>query len=314
MCGSGRGEGEAGSNEIPTGRRGGSGGGVGSGLGGGGGGSVLGVGGGGGSVGGGSGSRSGSGGGGRSRDEPRRHTLGGDHQPSLHHQQFNAAQQLHPLHPHHLPPPHGQYGTPPTRHTTMDLESPLPRGYPPPSSTMLFDDDPGIMSEVETSSTGFRRGGKQRSSLPVVRTPSKTLERPLGLVFLQYRNETKRALLPNEITSIDTVKALFVRSFPKQLTMEYLDSPHVKVYIHDSNKDMFYELEDLRSHLRDIRDRSVLRLFESSDGVTGMPGPLGIPGTGTGLPPHWEDQSYFSEPEFDSEYQHQHIHKSKYSS
>ena len=45
---------------------------------------------------------------------------------------------------------------------------------------MLFDDDPGIMSEVETSSTGFRRGGKQRSSLPVVRTPSKTLERPLG--------------------------------------------------------------------------------------------------------------------------------------
>lgn len=131
---------------------------------------------------------------------------------------------------------------------------------------MLFDDDPGIMSEVETSSTGFRRGGKQRSSLPVVRTPSKTLERPLGmetpmripasphlyassfagLVFLQYRNETKRALLPNEITSIDTVKALFVRSFPKQLTMEYLDSPNVKIYIHDSSKDMFYELEDLR--------------------------------------------------------------------
>lgn len=36
------------------------------------------------------------------------------------------------------------------------------------------------MSEVETASTGFRRGGKQRSSLPVVRTPSKTLERPLG--------------------------------------------------------------------------------------------------------------------------------------
>jgi hypothetical protein len=44
----------------------------------------------------------------------------------------------------------------------------------------MFDDDPGIMSEAETSSTGFRRGGKARSSLPVVRTPSKTLERPLG--------------------------------------------------------------------------------------------------------------------------------------
>lgn len=63
---------------------------------------------------------------------------------------------------------------------SASLQSPLPRGYPPPSTAMLFDEDPGIMSEVETSSTGFRRGGKQRSSLPVVRTPSKTLERPLG--------------------------------------------------------------------------------------------------------------------------------------
>nr|XP_024216315.1 coiled-coil domain-containing protein CG32809-like [Halyomorpha halys] len=181
---------------------------------------------------------------------------------------------------------------------SVDLESPQPRGYPPPN--MLLDDDPGIMSEVETSSTGFRRGNRQRSSLPVVRTTSKTLERPLGLVFLQYRSETKRALLPNEITSIDTVKALFVRSFPKQLTMEYMDSPHVKIYIHDSSKDMFYELEDLRSHLRDIRDRSVLRLFESGDVI------------GAGPIPTWDqDQSYFSEPEFDSEFQHQHIHKTK---
>lgn len=143
------------------------------------------------------------------------------------------------------------------------------------------------MSEAETASTGFRRGGKSRSSLPVVRTPSKTLERPLGesrvklgflaqkaatelflrgnlvcakssglaliynflsagLVFLQYRSETKRALLPNEITSIDTVRALFVRSFPRQLTMAYLEGPNVKIYIHDASKDMFYELEDVR--------------------------------------------------------------------
>lgn len=67
-----------------------------------------------------------------------------------------------------------------------------------------------------------------------------------GLVFLQYRSETKRALLPNEITSIDTVRALFVRSFPRQLTMAYLEGPNVKIYIHDANKDMFYELEDVR--------------------------------------------------------------------
>lgn len=54
------------------------------------------------------------------------------------------------------------------------------RAYTPQHQGPLFDDDPGIMSEVETASTGFRRGLKSRSSLPVVRTPSKTLERPLG--------------------------------------------------------------------------------------------------------------------------------------
>uniref|UniRef100_A0A8D8JY98 Coiled-coil domain-containing protein AGAP005037 n=1 Tax=Culex pipiens TaxID=7175 RepID=A0A8D8JY98_CULPI len=195
------------------------------------------------------------------------------------------------------------------------VSAPL-RTYTPSNQGPLFDDDPGIMSEVETASTGFRRGGKQRSSLPVVRTPSKTLERPLGLVFLQYRSETKRALLPNEITSIDTVRALFVRSFPRQLTMQYLEGPNVKIYIHDSSKDMFYELEDVRLHLREIRDRSVLRLFESNEvsAPNALLGGLDIPqplpkATGTAL---WDsEQSYFSEPEFDSEYQHQHIHKSK---
>lgn len=67
-----------------------------------------------------------------------------------------------------------------------------------------------------------------------------------GLVFLQFRNETKRALLPNEITTLDTVRALFVRSFAHQLTMEYFDSHNVSIYILDPGQDMFYELEDLR--------------------------------------------------------------------
>lgn len=56
-------------------------------------------------------------------------------------------------------------------------------------------------------------------------------------------------------------------------------------------------------------------MIEKTDGVGGISGPLGAPvGGPPGLPPHWEDQSYFSEPEFDSEFQHQHIHKSKVSS
>ena len=45
---------------------------------------------------------------------------------------------------------------------------------------------------------------------------------------------------------MDTVRALFVRSFSKQLTMEYLDAMNSKIYILDPAKDIFYELEDLR--------------------------------------------------------------------
>ncbi|RWS20392.1 Coiled-coil domain-containing protein-like protein, partial [Leptotrombidium deliense] len=151
-------------------------------------------------------------------------------------------------------------------------------------SSSLFDDDPGIMSEVDTSATGFRRSIKARSSLPIVRTPSKTQDRSLGLVFLQYRNETKRALLPNEITSMDTVKALFVRSFPRQLTMDFLDSRLVRIYIHDPSKDMFYELEDLR----DIRDRSVLRIYEQ-DVVNGAWIPVGSANGALPTHPQWID-------------------------
>uniref|UniRef100_A0A1A9VCP7 AIP3 domain-containing protein n=2 Tax=Glossina TaxID=44049 RepID=A0A1A9VCP7_GLOAU len=237
------------------------------------------------------------------REDPRRHTLGGD--------MLAYANQ-----PNQQQPKSMDLEMSTRNQKTKKMQA--TRGYQSINQGPLFDDDPGIMSEVETSSTGFRRGGKQRSSLPVVRTPSKTLERPLGLVFLQYRSETKRALLPNEITSIDTVRALFVRSFPRQLTMSYLEGPNVKIYIHDASKDMFYELEDVRSHLREIRDRSVLRLFESTEvaappqilpGGPGIPQPLPQP-----TPTHWDqDQSYFSEPEFDSDYKTQHIHKSKVS-
>lgn len=53
----------------------------------------------------------------------------------------------------------------------------------------------------------------------------------------------------------------------------------------------------------------MLRLFEATD-VTGgtLSATLSI------NQPTWDqDQSYFSEPEFDSEFQHQHIHKTKVS-
>lgn len=231
------------------------------------------------------------------------------------------------------------------------------------SNRNFLDDDPGIMSEVETSATGnnFKRSSRLRSSLPIVKSSGGassvvasringlSQERSLGLVFLQFRTETKRALLPNEITSMDTVRALFVRSFSRVLTMNYLGSSNVRIYIHDPNKDIFYELEDLR----DVRDRSVLRIYEQ-DLENGTWQPVGgqrpehprllnqqvnqellaaasgrrsvQPTTGqspsgqsyaASRPVPWiinDDPSYFSEPEFESGMtgvDQQHMHRSK---
>ena len=114
---------------------------------------------------------------------------------------------------------------------TVQFRHPIIQAATGPSSTShggpnLFEDDPGIMSEAETSSTPGRRrqllrsnsgggggpggpGGlkasyknrefiqnSQKHALPVVRTPSKTLERPLGLVFLVYRYGYERNIFP----------------------------------------------------------------------------------------------------------------------
>lgn len=60
----------------------------------------------------------------------------------------------------------------------------------------------------------------------------------------------------------------------------------------------------VRLHLNEIRGGSILRLYDYTHGP--------LPPNFTSHPGIWEqDQSYFSEPEFDSEFEHQHIHKSK---
>ncbi|KAK2162424.1 hypothetical protein LSH36_99g07034 [Paralvinella palmiformis] len=85
-----------------------------------------------------------------------------------------------------------------------------------------------------------------------------------GLVFLSFRSETKRALLPNEVTSLDTVRALFVRSFSECLSMQWFDIPSHKIYILDHKTNVFYELDDVR----EVKDRAVLKIYE-----TGLPPP-----------------------------------------
>ena len=67
-----------------------------------------------------------------------------------------------------------------------------------------------------------------------------------GQVFLTYNEETKKSQLPNEVTSMDTVKALFVRAFPKNLNMQWFDSPLKKIYILDRITSVYYEVDDLR--------------------------------------------------------------------
>lgn len=75
-----------------------------------------------------------------------------------------------------------------------------------------------------------------------------------GVLYLQYGDETKQIHMPNEITSVDTVRALFVSAFPQQLTMKMLESPSVAVYVKDDMRNMYYELSDVRwgSVYRDI--------------------------------------------------------------
>ncbi|XP_074049101.1 sickle tail protein homolog isoform X5 [Macrotis lagotis] len=112
------------------------------------------------------------------------------------------------------------------------------------------------MSEGE-SPTPFSRGSRTRASLPVVRSTNQTKERSLGVLYLQYGEETKQLRMPNEITSADTIRALFVSAFPQQLTMKILESPSVAIYIKDESRNVYYELNDVRN----IQDRSFLKVY-----------------------------------------------------
>ncbi|XP_051873019.1 sickle tail protein isoform X3 [Pristis pectinata] len=103
----------------------------------------------------------------------------------------------------------------------------------------------------------FNRGTRLRASLPVVRSTNQTKDRSLGVLYLQYGDEMTQFTMPNEITSMDTVHALFVRAFPKQLTMKMLESQNVAVYIKDEARNVFYELTDLRN----IQDRALLKVY-----------------------------------------------------
>lgn len=67
-----------------------------------------------------------------------------------------------------------------------------------------------------------------------------------GVLYLQYGDDSKQIRMPNEITSADTIKALFVSAFPHQLNMKMLESPSTAIYVKDENRNVYYELTDVR--------------------------------------------------------------------
>ncbi|XP_031706291.1 sickle tail protein homolog isoform X6 [Anarrhichthys ocellatus] len=124
------------------------------------------------------------------------------------------------------------------------------------------------MSEAD-SPTAFTRGSRIRASLPVVRSTNQTKDRSLGVLYLQYGDETKQLRMPNEITSIDTIRALFVSAFPQQLNMKMLESPSVAVYVKDDMRNMYYELTDVRN----IIDHSCLKVYHKDPAQAFSHGP-----------------------------------------
>ncbi|XP_063777673.1 sickle tail protein homolog isoform X4 [Pseudophryne corroboree] len=135
--------------------------------------------------------------------------------------------------------------------------SPQPSlGEPAEHLSEASADSGDAMFEGE-STMPFVRGSRTRASLPVVRSTNQTKERSLGVLFLQYGEDTKKLQMPNEITSVDTIRALFVSAFPQQLTMKILESPSTAIYIKDEGRNIYYELSDVRN----IQDRSFLKVY-----------------------------------------------------
>ncbi|KAK1795413.1 hypothetical protein P4O66_010586 [Electrophorus voltai] len=128
----------------------------------------------------------------------------------------------------------------------VSCPSPVPAfGEQPEQGSQASLDTLEAMSECDAPSA-FTRGSRSRASLPVVRSTNQTKDRSLGVLYLQYGDDTKQIRMPNEITGVDTVRALFVSAFPLQLSMKMLESPSTAIYVKDDMRNMYYELSDVR--------------------------------------------------------------------
>ncbi|KAI3375392.1 hypothetical protein L3Q82_021878, partial [Scortum barcoo] len=143
------------------------------------------------------------------------------------------------------------------------LKSPWPSESPPCVGGLgLAEQQDSLASEPMSdgealpATVPFTRGCKARASLPVGRS-SQARESLLGVLYLQYGEETKQVRMPAEISSQDALRALFVTAFPHQLTMKMLQSPNMAIYIKDNNRNVYYDLEDIRN----ITSHSCLKVY-----------------------------------------------------
>ncbi|XP_061586872.1 sickle tail protein homolog, partial [Cololabis saira] len=105
----------------------------------------------------------------------------------------------------------------------------------------------------------FLRGCRARASLPGAQSHCHT-QRMLGVLYLQYGEETMQVQMPPEISSLDSVRALFVLAFPHQLTMKMLQSPNMAICIRDTGRHLYYDLDDL-DDLRNVASHSFLKAY-----------------------------------------------------
>ncbi|XP_069315069.1 sickle tail protein homolog isoform X1 [Eulemur rufifrons] len=200
-----------------------------------------------------------------SRNIPRRHTLGGPRSSKeilgmqtseMDRKREAFLEHLKQKYPHHASAIMGHQ----ERLRDQTRSPKLSHSPQPPDPIEHLSETSGdsleAMSEGDAPSP-FSRGSRTRASLPVVRSTNQTKERSLGVLYLQYGDETKQLRMPNEITSADTIRALFVSAFPQQLTMKMLESPSVAIYIKDESRNVYYELNDVRN----IQDRSLLKVY-----------------------------------------------------
>ncbi|XP_059201295.1 sickle tail protein homolog [Centropristis striata] len=149
-------------------------------------------------------------------------------------------------------------------HMREQARSPWPSEGPPCAGGLGLVEQQDLLAP-ETMSDGevlpptvpFTRGCKARASLPVGRSSGQTRDRLPGVLYLQYGEETKQVRIPAEVSSQDSLRALFVTAFPHQLTMKMLQSPNMAIYIKDTSRNVYYDLEDIRN----ITSHSCLKVY-----------------------------------------------------